>query len=120
MSHHQHYLRRRGFILIDKLAANIVDQRRSDLARDLWRGKQRILIAVFNRGQRLPLLRGFNLSPGDLLKREALIVLQGKGVHQRVADFQRAGDIGFLAVFRTEFILIIAAERALFFTIAGR
>ena len=95
MSHHQHYLRRRGFILIDKLAANIVDQRRSDLARDLWRGKQRILIAVFNRGQRLPLLRVL-ICPGDLLKREALIVLQGKGVHQRVADFQRAATLGSL------------------------
>ncbi len=83
----------------DQHVINVFHQRFRHVPRHLRRGEQRVLITIFQLRQHPPLLVGFDLAPRHLIQREAFVVLQGKGIHQRVTHLQRAGDARLFLVF---------------------
>ena len=98
---------------------DIFHQRFSHVARHFRRGEETVLIAVFQLRQHLPLLIAVNFTPRHLVFRETFIILQRKGVNQRVADFKRPGNARLLLIFSAKGIFRVA-QRALLLLFTGR
>ena len=106
-------------LLGDQRFIDILHQRFRHVLRHLGRGKQRVLIAVFQLRQHAPLLVGFDFTPGDLVGREAFVILQRERVHQRVTHLQRPGNAGLFFIVGAEGIFRVR-QRADLFLFAGR
>ena len=98
---------------------DIFHQRFRHVLRHLGGGKQRVLIAVLQLRQHAPLLVGFDFSPGDLVGREAFVILQRERIHQRVAHLQRPGYARLFFIVGAEGIFRVR-QRADLFLFAGR
>ena len=94
---------------------NIFHQRFGDVLRHFRGGEQAVLIAIFQLRQNLPLLIRFNLAPGNLVHREAFVILQREGIDQRIPHLQRPRYAWLLLVFRAERIFGIGQGTLLFF-----
>ena len=116
---HQHGYFRCFRAFSNQRIINIFHQRFGDVLRHFRGGEQAILIAVFQLRQNLPLLIRFNLAPGNLVHREAFVILQREGINQRISHLQRPRNAWLLLVLRAKRIFGIGQGTLLFF-FAGR
>ena len=119
MSHQQGDFRLAGSLAHQRVI-DIFNQRFGHILRHCRRGKQTILVAVFQLRQHLPLLIAGDLPPRHLIFREAFIILQGEGVYQRVAHLQRSGHSRLLLITGAKGIFTLAQGTDLLLFAGGR